>query len=181
MTYTPAPAQRILPSRSIRREVAVQFGAVIIVAILAQISIPMWPVPVTGQTLGVVALGGLLGFRRGALAMLLYVGVGVLGVPVFAGFSAGFPPYTAGYLIGFPIAAGTAGLLAEHGFTRTFPRAVMTMTLATIPIFVVGVAWLALSYEGNALQTGFYPFLPGAVVKITIAAAITARSGRRAA
>jgi len=162
----------------------VQAFAVVGIAILAQVSIPLRPVPVTGQTLGILVAAALLGFRRGSLAAALYLFAGSLGAPLFAKFSGGMHVLlgpTGGYLIGFVLAAGTAGLLAEHGFVRTFPRAVMTMTLATIPVFIVGVAWLSSYYPGQALELGLYPFLPGAFLKIALAALISVRSGRQAA
>ena len=176
MSFTPTLAQRLFPQRSIAREVGVQFAAIGLVSALAQLSVDIWPVPVTGQTLGVLLVGSFLGFRRGSLAMLLYVGLGSAGLPLFAGFRGGFPVYSGGYLLGFVLSAGTIGLLAEHGFLRTYLRTALAMSLATIPVFVLGVAWL-MHYvtPGEAVRSGFLIFLPGAVAKIAVATAIAAR------
>jgi biotin transport system substrate-specific component len=176
VSFTPTLAQRLFPQRSIAREVGVQFAAIGLVSALAQLSVDIWPVPVTGQTLGVLLVGSFLGFRRGSLAMLLYVGLGSAGLPLFAGFRGGFPAYSGGYLLGFVLSAGTIGLLAEHGFLRTYLRTALAMSLATIPVFVLGVAWL-MHYvtPGEAARSGFLIFVPGAIAKIAVATAIAGR------
>jgi biotin transport system substrate-specific component len=177
VSFTPTLAQRLFPRRTVAREVGLQLGAVALVGALAQLSVDLWPVPVTGQTLGVLLVGAFLGFRRGSLAMLFYVALGAAGVPLFAGFGAGFPVYTGGYLIGFVLSAGTVGLLAEHGFLRTYARTALAMTLATIPVFVLGVAWLMHFHDdpGAAVTHGFLIFLPGAAAKIAVATAVAGR------
>ena len=176
MTYAPAPVQRLFPSRTWVREVLVMVGAVIGLATLAQLAVPVGPVPITGQTLGVLLVGGLLGFRRGAMAILLYIGVGTLGAPVFALGMAGpqvlLGP-TGGYLIGFVPAAGLVGLAGEHHLLRSFASRVAVMVVATALIFGAGLAWLApFVPEGTLLGYGLWPFLPGALIKIGLAAAI---------
>jgi len=176
MTYAPAPVQRMFPSRTWAREALVMVGAVVGIALLAQLAIPMGPVPITGQTLGVLLVGGLLGSRRGVLAILFYLGVGTLGAPVFALGMAGpqvlLGP-TGGYLFGFLLAAGTVGLAGEHGFLRDFAPRVAAMAIATALIFALGLAWLApFVPEGTLLGYGFWPFLPGALIKIGLAALI---------
>ena len=181
MAYTPALVQRLFPSRSIAREVVVLSFGVLGVAALAQVSIDVWPVPVTGQTLGVLLVGAFLGFRRGCAAMVAYLAVGVAGLPVFAGFGAGVAKLvgpTGGYLIGFILSAGTIGLLAEHGFLRTYPRTILAMVLATFPVFVVGLAWLLNFLPPDAaLKSGLLIFLPGAGIKIALATLLAGRSG----
>ena len=176
MSYMPALAQRLFPQRTLAREVGMQIAAIALVGALAQLSVDLWPVPVTGQTLGVLLVGAFLGFRRGSLAILLYVALGTAGLPIFAGFRSGFPLYTGGFLIGFILSAGTVGLLAEHGFLRTYGRTAIAMSIATIPVFVIGVAWLMYSVEPNeALRNGLIIFLPGAVAKIAVATAIAGK------
>jgi len=148
----------------------------VLVALLAQLSIPLWPVPVTGQTFGVLLVGAFLGCTRGSLAMTLYAGAGLAGLPVFEGWSAGIPQHTGGYILGFILSAATIGLLAEHGFLRTYVRTVLAMVLATIPVFVLGVAWLMYFLAPvEAVEAGLLPFLPGAAAKIAAAAAIAGR------
>jgi biotin transport system substrate-specific component len=109
-------------------------------------------------------------------AIGLYLAAGAAGLPVFALGFAGLPAFagpTGGYLIGFLPAAGTAGLLAEHGFLRTFPRAILTMLVASLPIYAFGLAWLA-SYvpRGTVLATGLWPFVPFDLAKAALAAAV---------
>jgi biotin transport system substrate-specific component len=154
-------------------------------AAFARISFPLpfTPVPVTGQTLGVLLAGALLGSRRGALAMLVYLGEGLLGLPVFAGGKSAWMPSTAivpviigpsaGYFFSYPIAAFVVGLLAERGWTRSFGKAVVAMLAGEAVIYAVGVAWLAL-YVGirHAVPLGFLPFIPGDIAKLLVAAAI---------
>ena len=178
MSFTPTLAQRLFPQRTLVREMGCQVAGVSVIAVLAQLSVPLWPVPVTGQTLGVLLVGAFLGFRRGSLATLLYVGLGAAGLPLFQGFSGGLRHLagpTGGYLVGFVLSAGTAGLLAEHGFLRTYVRTALVMTLATLPVFVLGLAWLMRWGADDPLAAGLLPFLPGAAVKIALATAIAGR------
>ena len=166
----------MFPERSIAREIGLQIAAVLAVSLLAQLSLDIWPVPVTGQTLGVLLVGAFLGFRRGSVAMILYLVLGSAGLPLFAGFRGGFPVMSGGYLLGFILSAGTIGLLAEHGFLRTYTRAAIAMVIATIPVFVLGVAWLMHHFEpADALRGGCLIFLPGAAAKIAVATAIAGR------
>ncbi len=183
MSFTPALAQRLFPSRTILREICVQIAGVALVAALAQVSVELVPVPVTGQTLGVLLVGAALGFRRGSLCMVNYVVLGSLGLPVFAGLGGG-PAHlvgpTGGYLVGFVLSAGTVGLFAEHGFLKTLPKALAVMTLATLPVFVIGLAWLMhFISPADAFWSGCVIFLPGAAIKIALAAAIVTGPARR--
>jgi len=153
-------------------------GGAQVVALSAQIAIPLpfSPVPITGQTFGVVLVGALLGSRLGAAAMVLYLLEGLAGLPVFAGARAGLAVLagpTGGYLLGFVGAAFATGWLAERGWDRRFSTSLAAMALGTIIIFAVGLIWLA-SFVGwnQTLPLGFYPFVPGAVVKLVLAAAL---------
>lgn len=189
MTYAPALAQRWFPARTWPRECAVVFAGAALVSLLAQVSVPLEPVPLTGQTLGVLLVGGWLGFRRGAASLALYVGAGAAGLPVFALGSAGpqiLAGPTGGYLIGFIAAAAVAGFLAERGFLRNFPLAVAAMFVASLPIHAFGLAWLSLFVPpGALLDVGLWPFVAFDPIKLGLAAAIlrgatgvTSRSGR---
>jgi biotin transport system substrate-specific component len=185
-------AQRWFPARTWYRELAVVGAAAVLVALMAQVAFPLpGGVPITGQTLGVLLVGGSLGFRRGVAAIALYIGLGASGLPVFA--AGGMGPAvlvgpTAGYLIGFLVAAGTTGLLAEHGFLRRYGTAFLSMLGAAVPIFAFGLAWLSYYVpRGTVLQAGLLPFLPGAFAKAALAALLlpslqrfTGRSARRA-
>ncbi len=154
------------------------------VALLAQLSIrlPFTPVPITGQTFGVLFIGLLVGSRRGAYAILLYLGEGLAGLPVFAGGAAGAAYLlgpTGGYLMGFVGAAFLTGLCAERGWDRHFLRTLAAMALGNAIIFTCGGLWLSLFVgRANVLTDGVLPFLPGMVVK-TVAAAILLPVGWR--
>jgi len=153
-------------------------GFSFIIALSAQLALylPFTPVPITGQTLAVLLTGSILGRKLGSMAVLLYLIEGIAGLPVFARGGAGivhlFGP-TGGYLVGFVAAAYVTGYFAERAWDRKIISTLMAMTVGTMIIFMVGVPWLAI-FMGteNALQMGFYPFLIGAVVKISLAALI---------
>ncbi len=149
------------------------------VAACAQVAIPLpfTPVPITGQTFAVLFTGAVLGSRRGALALLLYLAEGALGLPVFAGGAAGVARFlgpTGGYLIAYPIAAGLVGWLAERGWDRRPYGAALAMFLGSQVIFVLGVLWLSRFVGGlwPAFLQGMVPFLPGDVVKVALAAVL---------
>lgn len=151
-------------------------------AVAAQITIPLEPVPFTLQVLAVVLTGLLLGPRYGALAMAIYVLVGAIGVPVFAGFRGGLGIVfgdTGGYLLAYPLAAALAGLAA--GTIATAPRrrgliaGLLWGTVALAVIYALGATWLAflanLSF-GVAVAAGVLPFVPFDLIKVGLAALV---------
>jgi biotin transport system substrate-specific component len=147
------------------------------VALTAQISIPLpfTPVPITGQTLGVLLTGSVLGSKRGVASMLLYLIWGAVGLHVFAGGTGGHVHFigpTGGYLLAYPLAAGLVGRLAERGWDRTPKLAISSMLIGSAVIYAVGVAWLAFYVGGigPAIVKGMLPFLPGDLIKVLIAA-----------
>jgi len=147
------------------------------IALSAQVALPLpfSPVPVTGQTFAVLAVGAALGRARGVAAVLTYLAEGASGLPVFAGGAAGIAPLlgpTAGYLFGFVPGAWLCGALAERGWDRRVGGTIAAMLIGNAAIFALGLPWLA-RYVGasNAFALGFWPFLPGDVVKIGLAAA----------
>jgi biotin transport system substrate-specific component len=151
-------------------------GASVVTALAAQVAVPVpWsPVPVTGQTFAVTLSGAVLGARRGFLAQALYLAQGALGLPVFAGGAAGAAVLagpTAGYLLAFPFAAALTGALAQRGWDRRFATMLPAMLLGSVPVFVAGLAQLSrfIPAEG-LLAAGLLPFLPGDLVKATLAA-----------
>jgi biotin transport system substrate-specific component len=164
-------------------EVALLCAASVFLALTARISVPLpfTPVPITGQTLGVIVLGALYGPRRGALAVAVYLLEGLLGAPVFAAGRAGpavFLGPTGGYLLGFIPAAAVAGALA--GASRAWPTRVLGMALASLTVYAVGVPWL-MAVTGAAplaaLQLGVAPFLVGDAIKVLIAAGVVPGGG----
>ncbi len=156
----------------------VLFSALVALSARIAIPLPFTEVPLTGQTLAVLLTGGVLGSRRGALALLLYLVEGAVGLPVFAP-SAVLPPGigrllgpTGGYLLAFPLVAGVVGLLAERGWDRRLWTAALAMLTGNLLIYLVAVPWLAF-FTGSlwlALTKGMLPFLPGDLLKITLAA-----------
>ena len=158
------------PSSRVARVLAI-LGASIVTGVAAQweVHLPFSPVPLTGQTLAVVALGAALGSRAGAAAMLLYLAEGAMGLPVFAGGAAGpavLAGPTAGYLFGFVPAAFFAGWLAERGWDRSLWRATLALLLGSVPIFALGLAWLSRFVPVQSLiAQGLTPFIAGDIIK----------------
>lgn len=158
-------------------DLAVVVGGAAIVGLLAQVDwqVPGWPVPFTGQTLGVLLVAAAIGSARGAIAMALYGGAGIAGLPWLAGGAHGWPQFTFGYLVGFIAAAALVGALAERGWTSSGVRTIGTMLLGTIVIYAFGVPWLAVAMHASAadaLAAGMTPFLVTDVLKVFAAAAL---------
>ncbi len=159
------------------KSVALVVAFSLLTALAAQVVVPLpWtPVPLTGQTFAVLLTGALLGSRLGALAMLVYLAEGALGLPFFRGGAGGighFSGATAGYLLAFPAAAYVTGYLAERGWDRRFLTAAAAMALGSLVILACGWAWLSLTLgAAQAFRLGVAPFLPGDVFKIALAAA----------
>lgn len=161
----------------------------IFVAASAQVQVPWYPVPFTGQTFGVLVVGMALGWRLGGLSLALYALEGAIGLPVFAGFKGGaaiLSGPTGGYIVGFIFAAGAVGLLAEKGWSRHVLMTVAAMVIGNLVIYAFGVAWLtnwyatlgakfipagATAFEA-AIANGLVPFLLGDAAKIVLAALV---------
>ena len=153
-----------------------------LVAVLAQVEIPLQPVPITGQTLGVIVVGAALGSRRGAAALLTYMLAGLAGLPVFAGFTgsiAAIAKPSFGFVIGFAFAAFVAGWFAERAWDRKPWLAFVGFVAASIVPFLFGVPYMAvilnmvlgLDYGFvQILQVGVLPFIVGGLIKAAIAA-----------
>jgi len=138
------------------------------------ILLPIGPVPITAQTFAVLLSGAVLGARRAFLAQALYLAEGAMGLPVFAGGSAGalvFAGPTAGYLAAFPLAAALTGTLAERGWDRRFFPMLVAILLGSGTILALGLAGLARFVPARGLlEAGLLPFLPGDLVKASLAA-----------
>jgi len=173
-------AERFLPRRSVLVDVSLIVLGSLFVAAMAQLSIPLQPVPVTGQTFAVLLVGMVLGSRRGALALAAYLGEGLAGLPVFAEAKSGIATIlgpTGGYLIGFIAAAWLVGLLAERGFDRSLFKTLVAMVVGNLVIYAFGLAWLSsfpfvsgLIGEAGLLSLGMFPFLIGDALKAALAA-----------
>lgn len=151
-------------------------GALVAFAAQVRLDLPFTPVPVTGQTFGVLLVGAALGSRRGALAMLVYLGEGAAGLPVFAGGGCCIPWLlgpTAGYLWSYPAAAWLVGRLAENRWDRGPAKAALAMGAGNLVIYAGGLAWLVF-FTGaeRVLLAGVVPFLPGDLLKIGLAAGV---------
>lgn len=159
------------------RDVLLVAGAAGFVGLLAQISIHLsfTPVPITGQTLGVLLAGTALGWRRAAASMGLYAIAGVAGVPWFAGHTSGYASASFGYIVGFFFAAVACGYLAERGADRSVLKSVPAMLVGEVLIYAFGCAWLALDLHLGAaatLRDGFTPFVIGDAIKAALAAGL---------
>ena len=153
----------------------VVFGSLLL-AVSAQFKIPLYPVPVTGQTLVVLLIGMTYGPRLGGVTIAAYLLEGALGLPVFAGGAAGVAVLmgpTAGYLFGFLLAATAMGYLAERGIGRTVVSTIVAMVIGNCVIYLCGALWLANFIGfGQAIAAGVLPFLYGDALKLVVAAGL---------
>ena len=179
-TLAPTLSTRYFPRTAewIRSLFLIVLGSLLL-AVLAQIQIPLpfTPVPITGQTFGVLLLGAALGSKRGAASMLLYITEGAVGLPFFAGGASRFSVLTgatAGYLIGFIVAAYVIGQLAERGLERSVRTSIIPFLVGTIIIYVCGVTWLSVFLKSfsKGLEFGLLPFLIGDAIKLVAAALV---------
>jgi len=183
----------VLAPRALRRgrlqSLALDGGLILLgslfVALTARVTLwlPFTPVPITGQTFGVLLVGALLGPWRGGLALVAYLVEGLLGLPVFAGGTSAWSPSplgvpviigpTAGYIFGFVPAAFLVGLSAGRGWDRSFWPAALAMAVGEAAIYAFGLPWLALYVgPGAAVTLGLLPFIPGDTLKLLLAAAL---------
>ena len=151
--------------------IAATVGFVLLIAVAAQIAIPLYPVPMTMQTWAVLLAGAVLGPRWSVASVVLYLALAMAGLPVLANGAGGMVAATggsAGYLMGFPAAAFLVGWATEQGgMDRPLPGFAILL-LAHALILACGTGWLILSIgldPGRAVQVGATPFLIGAMVK----------------
>jgi biotin transport system substrate-specific component len=170
-------ADRVFPRTLVMDIVLVVAGAAL-VTVLAQVAIPLWPVPITGQTLAVLLVGSTLGWARGAISMVLYALLGLVGLPVYSDGSHGAGVLfgaTGGYIVGFIVSAALVGWLAERQWDRKVLKAVVTFVAGSVVVFAIGLPWLAVVLHTDlptTLQYGLYPFIIGGIVKAAIAAGL---------
>lgn len=174
--------ERVFPRTTVS-SILLVVSAAALTALAAQwrIDLPFTPVPITGQTFAVLLTGAALGMTLGAAGQLLYVGLGVLGAPVFADASGGWDldrglatitGVTAGYLFGFIVAAGLIGYMAERRQDRTFPTMFTAFLLGSAVIYIFGVIGLMITVDmtlNEAIVAGVVPFLVGDLIKAVAA------------
>src|SRR5919106_1570693 len=190
LATTVAPARKGTASRAAYAAGCAVTGAAF-VAVLAQVSIPLpfTPVPITGQTLGVLVVGAVYGPTLGAATLGLYLLWGAAGLPVFAPDPDGshttglavlsLAAPTGGYLWGFVLSSWVVGGLARRGWDRTHLRAAAAMLLGEAAIYAIGLPWLYQALPaivggpvsvGDTLRAGLYPFVIGDAIKLLLAA-----------
>ena len=168
-------AERVAPRV---RHIALILLGVLVVTLSARIYIPIQPVPFTGQTFGVLLVGGALGLRRGATALALYVAIAAAGVPILSEGKAGVDAVlgqTGGYLIGFIVAAGVVGRFAELGWDRRLGGSLVSMGIGSLIIYAIGVPWLKVVLDltwSQAIAGGLLPFIAWDLAKAAVAGAL---------
>lgn len=170
-------------SLEVLRQVALLVGATLFVALCARVTVPLMPltpVPLTVQNLGVLLVGLLLGSRRGFAAMSLYLVEGLVGLPVFnptgLGGAAQLFGATGGFLLAYPFVAFLAGYIFERG-AKTFVRATIASFSAEVVLFAGGLSWLFVFTHSlaKAAYLGLYWFLAAEVIKVMLAAGVATR------
>lgn len=169
---------KVLP-RSTTWAILLTVGFALLTAAAAQVRIPLGftPVPITGQTFAVLLAGAALGATWGGASQLLYLLLGAVGLPFYAGGESGWEVVTGatgGYLVGFIAAAAVVGFLAERRQDRVVSSAIPAFLTGNLIIYAVGVPWLFYSVESittgeAALAAGFVPFIAGDLIKIVVA------------
>ncbi|UBV42425.1 biotin transporter BioY [Deinococcus taeanensis] len=182
MTLThPTLARQLVPAPSVAWDLVLIAGGAAFVAALAQAEIPLQPVPLTLQTLGVLLVGAALGWKRALAALALYVAAGAAGLPVYAGGASGLMNSAGtgvraslGYLISYPFAAALVGFLVErYALDRRFLGTCLAMLAGSVVIYAFGLPVLSAvtGLKGGALLTaGLTPFLLGDTIKLVLAA-----------
>jgi len=172
--------QAVVPRSDLLTDTLLVLAGTGLVAGAAQISIklPFTPVPITGQTFAVVLVGASLGAIRGTASLMLYLWLGVAGAPIYAHHAHGWSVITSatgGYIVGFVLASAVTGYLAERRWDRQISSAIAAMLTGNVIIYLVGLPWLAVVLNTNlekTLEYGLYPFVPGDVFKLYLAAAL---------
>jgi biotin transport system substrate-specific component len=170
----------VFPRATPAVDVALAVGGAALIALAAQISIPLpfTPVPITGQTFAVAGTAAALGLRTGAAASILYVAAGLVGLPVYADASSGWhvlSSATGGYLIGFILCALIVGWCGDRGWTASFSSTIGAMMLGQTVIYICGLVWLQHVLHTSLEKTfefGLYPFVVGDLLKVYAAAAL---------
>jgi len=173
-------ADRLIPAPNARlvRNVVLAIVGSLALAVASKLKIDLLPVPITLQTLVLLAMSMAFGWKLAGATVLLYLAEGAMGLPVFSGTPekgigiAYMVGPTGGYLLGFLLAAVATGWLAERGFDRNFSTTAVAMFIGNALIYVPGLIWLGtvVGWDKPVLEWGITPFLFGDVIKLVIAA-----------
>ncbi len=166
--------------RPMLKKLLFTFLSVIFISVFAQIEIVLplnvEGISITGQTFAILLAAFFLGRWYGLLAVVIYIVIGAMGLPVFSGGSYGLEKLsggTGGYFVGFILAAYRVGHLGEKGWRKSFPKSLQAMFYGTLIILLFGVLRLSFKYGfPKAMEIGFYPFLWGGLIKIILGAVI---------
>lgn len=178
MTTQMTLSRAVLPHRSLAVKAALVLGGSALIALAAQVSFQIGPVPLTLQTLAVLMIGMAFGARLAALTLLAYIAEGAMGLPVFSGGKAGVVTLmgpSGGYIWGFAMAAVLVGWLAERGWDRSVVLTGLAMALGNVVLYLPGLVQLQLVTGADWAQVwawGAGPFLLGDAVKLAIAALV---------
>lgn len=161
------------------KQAAMVVLGIAVLAIMAKVKVPMWPVPITMGTFAVLTIGATYGPRLGLATIMGYMIIGALGFDVFAGSTAENAGLTymmggtGGYLVGYVVATLALGFAARAGWDRSVLMMGVALLIANALIYLPGVAWLSVLY-GNGLawsvEVGMIPFLIGDALKLGLAA-----------
>ena len=169
----------VFPRSGLLVDALLTLGGAAFVGLAAQVSFHLGftPVPITGQTFAVLLVGAAYGSVLGASSLLLYLLLGIVGVPWYSEQKHGWEVFsgaTGGYIVGFVLAAAVTGYLAERGWDKRFSSSIAAMLTGSVVIYFCGALWLHhyLHVSWNTtLLDGVYPFVPGDIVKLYLAAA----------
>ena len=169
----------VFPRSGLLTDALLILGGAGFVGLMAQISVRIGftPVPITGQTFAVLLVGAAYGSMLGAATLFAYLVLGVIGVPLYADHKHGWDVFsgaTGGYIVGFIVAAAVTGALAERGWDKKFSSSIAAMLTGSVIVYACGSIWLHhfLHVSWNTtFVDGVYPFIPGDLVKLYLAAA----------
>jgi len=166
------PRDLIIAERAIRHILLAFIGSGLI-AICAQIYVPLYPIPITMQTFAVFLIGFTYGWRLGGVTIFVYLLGGALGLPVFAKAASGLAVFsgpTAGFLFGFILVAIVCGWLAERGFDRSYAKLFVSLLVGNTLLYTLGILWLGffIGWNKPVLELGLYPFILGDLLKIVL-------------
>ena len=164
----------LIPGARIR-DAALVLTATAFLIIAGQLSIPLWftPVPLSLATFAVLLSGAALGPARAGLSTMLYLGLGMVGAPVFASQASGWSFASFGYVVGFVPAAIVVGALARRRADRSVITTAATAALGSLLVYAMGLPWLMAFLDvdlATGLELGVYPFLAGDALKALAAA-----------